>query len=185
MQVFPTHHEKNPMLAAATLLKLTLQQVERDLCFSPFSDDDTAQILGVQTTDLPFLYEYNILERTCLPTESASVIGPACSYWDMFNATICMSLLAAGISISDAHEIAFKLCDIIGENSEEETNPSGLDFNKLFTLVEWLLSKDGSGLDLSQSPHPVQAIAKKVVVDLLHMHQRCVGVRSSEFGWRQ
>lgn len=185
MQVSDTHQESNSLLAAATSLQLTFQQVERDLCFSPFSCDDTAQILGVRTSDLPFLHEHNILERTCLPTESAFPIHPACSYWDMFNATICMSLLAAGISIPDAHEIAFELCDVIAENGEQETSVSVLDYIKLLTLVEWLLTVDGSGFDLRRSPHPVQAIAKKVVVDLLHMHQRCVGVRSSEFGWRQ
>lgn len=185
MPLSQIHQEVNLQLASASSLQLAFQQIERDLCFSPFSDEDTAKILGVQTCDLPFLYEHNILERTCLPTEIAFPVHPACSYWDMFNGTICMSLLAAGVSIQAAQEIAFRLCDVIAEHGEQETDAAVLDYTKLLSFVEWLLTEDESGFDLRRSLHPVQAVAKKVVVDLLHMHQRCLSVRSPVFGWRQ
>jgi hypothetical protein len=185
MQISHTHHEPYSLLAAAKSLQLTFQEVEKDLCFFPFSDDDTAQILGVLISDLQFLHEHSILERTCLPSENASGTDPACSYWDMFNATVCMSLLAAGVSIPDAHEIAFLLFDVIADNGERDIKAGVLDYTKLLGIVGWLLADRDSGFDLRRSPYTVHAIAMKVVVDLLYMHQRCLRACSLEFGWLQ
>jgi hypothetical protein len=151
-----------------------------DPIYTPFSNDDTAQILAVAPEDISYLKEVGLLEATCLKHELMRLRCSYCSYWDMLCATAAMSLVAVGWSIGEAIDVAFGLVDEIAGIMEEVYEHECIDLRSLALLTYEMMQVLAPEKCAETGVYGPKNISLKVGVDLLSMHIRCLEVLASE-----
>jgi hypothetical protein len=179
MQVSRLTQDTRLQILQAISLQINIARLPVNPSLSPILDAEVALILGVHQCDVAFLYEKNILERTCQWCDQAEQPVSACTYWDLFNATACMSLLAIGYSNEEAGQIAFCIFDGVAELSENNGSIPSINFGMLTAMVEQILRASDCCPRPHHMSHPSELIAKKIAIDLLTMHHRCVELTSA------
>jgi hypothetical protein len=178
MQVSQFQNDARLQLIEAMSLQINMRQLPFDPSSSAFLDVEVAQIIGVHRGDILFLHYSGIIERTCWQWDQGNQLTYAFSYWDMFNATACMSLLTIGYSRDCADQIAFKICDAIAGLGEDNVYVDLINFVSITAEIEQVLNSPDFCFPPSSVSHPMEIIVKKIAIDLLQMHQRSLTVLS-------
>lgn len=162
----------------ALCLEFGIGQLSEEPSFSPFLDIDVAEILGVKFSDLTFLYEANILERTGEEFVRQGFGERGCSYWDMATATACMALLAVGWSRGDAIDAAFYIIDAVSEVTERIEKFHSINSEELSEIIEENILYSSLRGSVDHYAYSFKATARKVAIDILLMHERCLNLTS-------
>lgn len=162
----------------ALCLEFGIGQLSGEPSFSPFLDADVAEILGVKFSDLTFLYEANILERTSEEFIQQGCGERGCSYWDMVTATACMALLAVGWSRGDAIDAAFLIIDAISGITERIEKFHTISSEDLSEVIEESILYSSLKGGTEHYAYSFKLTARKVSIDILLMHERCLNLTS-------